>query len=387
MKKRWNLIYIFMGSFIYVLLTLICILGFFNSEITSKVNKYNFESIYLNTNYDFVVPSPSLNQVSELESADNGISVVTPYYSFAISLELNKSSVQSNVLMFDDYNKIKYTPYNYERIVKGTISEDGNIAIVDQNYSKKNDCTVGDIVSLQIGEKKYNFNIVAISENNTSYDEGSIALVISNVDSLSIYTNNSKYGGAFITASDYEKCKAYLNESYKPLGRLKDRSQFDSEETYNLHVSNFNNADWSQEVTDMRFNYSSLSVKYENVDSNINSKNVIQCVIIILFVLIFNIALLILPSQKKLFIEFLSKKNGSIKDIRNFYLKGNIYGLVIFSILMIIAMIFKVIINGGMFIFDQFILLFISPIIAILAGFAMSCIADLIIVKGLYSRK
>lgn len=387
MKKRWRFLYCFISLIVFILLATICIFGFFNSEVSAIVEKYNFESIYLNTDYDFVIPSPSFSQVSELETDDNGVKVLVPYYSFTTSLKVDSVDVQSNVLMFDNINKIEYTPYNEKRIVKGSIEKRNNVAIIDQYYANKNKCNISDSVSIKIGNNEYTFTIVGISENNTNYNDGSIALIVSQNDSKRINENNFKYGGAFVTASNYEKCKNYLNDTYKPLGRLKDRSDFKSDEAYLAHVSNFNNADWSKEITDMESNYKTLSVKYENVEKNNMVKNIIQCIVIFVFILFFNLLTIFLPSNHKMFAESLSKKKGTISDINKFYLKGNVFDFVFFELLLSVTMLIMVAVNGGMIIFNKITLFFCCPLIVIALNFVVCIILDKIAIKGIYSRK
>ena len=41
------------------------------------------------------------------------------------------------------------------------------------------------------------------------------------------------------------------------------------EDVYNQHLQNFNDADWSKEITNCQENYKVLSVKYENVQTGI----------------------------------------------------------------------------------------------------------------------
>lgn len=385
MKKHWKLIYLIVSSALFVLIALICSLGFFKSNVSSLTDKHNFESIYLNTEFDFVIPSPSFEQVEILENEQNGIKTIVPYYAFSTSLQVNNSSIQSNIVMFDDFSKIESTPYNSKRVVKGDILQKENVAIIDKLYAEKNNCNVGDSISLQIHSNAFSFEVVAITENNTAYD-GSVALVISNLDSKEINKTNFKYGAAYVVAENYQECKTYLFNEYKPLGRLKDKSEFMTEEAYDTHFSNFNNADWSKEVTDMKANYEQLSVRYDNVASNVIVGNIISIAIYIVSILAFNLIVIMLPSERKMFKELLTKKSRQTKDIISYNAKGNLFGMLVCMIVSLTTMGIILLSYDSLAVLSKLIGSIVMPIIAILVAFVINIVISNILLKKLYSR-
>lgn len=118
-SKRWLFSYLFVGSLVSIVLSLTCLFSLYKPSLVSSFEKYDFESIYQNTPIDFIVPSPSFEQIEELEKADNGIEKVTPYYSFSMEVKNGTQSFKSNALIFDDSNKLGFTPYDEARIIKG----------------------------------------------------------------------------------------------------------------------------------------------------------------------------------------------------------------------------------------------------------------------------
>ena len=385
MKKSWSKLYFFIYSFLFLLLTIITILGFYSPIITSIINKYNFESIYINTDYDFIIPSPSFDQISKLENSSNGIEVVTPYYAFTTHIKVENHDVQSNVILLDDYSKINYTPYNEKRIIKGAIEKKSNIAVIDDSFKKQNNCNIGDNISFTIKEKSYSFVVVAISENNPDYD-GSIALMLDLDLSREINDNIFKYSAAYVRSSNYDVCNNYLMNEYKPLGRLKSKECFDNEEAYNTHVSNFYNADWSQEITNLKENYKSLSVKYDKVPYNAFINTIIMCLIFTLFILFFNIIAIVLPKQKGLFKDLLVKKKGNLNDIISFYYKGNLWVLFVSILIIVFGITFVNLLSSSFSYFSLTLSYSIAPVCAIIGAIIINILIIKFIIKKMYLR-
>ena len=197
---------------------------------------------------------------------------------------------------------------------------------------QNNNCNIGDAVTLNVGGNEYKFVISGVSEINTYYDKGTVAVVLTDEQAKQFEIDGIIYSAAYVNAEDYEKCKAYLFSDYKPYGRLKDSSVFDNPETYDQHVKNFNDADWTKEITVCKDNYSSKSIKYENVENGILRNTIIASVIIALAVIILN-SVLLGSSELKSFIQgFLIKKSGTKSKVKSFYVSGIIFNSVIFSI-------------------------------------------------------
>ena len=331
MGKKWNKYYLLLGSILMVILSALCSLVFVRSNIYQSQDKKTFESIYTDTSIDFIVPSPSDSQVEELEQdVENGIGAITPYYETSSTIVIDGNGVKGTTIIIPDAAKIQYTPYGSSRIVSGDTDMASGDAIADKTFVANNNCKIGDIVDLSISGHDFSFQIKGTAESNTYYKDGTIAVVLSEEQTDQLKSDGLKYSSAFISASDYEKCKSYLYSEYKPYGRLKDESEFDDVETYNQHVQNFEDADWTKEITNCKDNYASLSVKYENVDSGIYKNMIIAAIIIFLAVIIFNSVLLRLDDLKKAFQGFLVKKSGTKVEIKAFYRKGIILNAVVF---------------------------------------------------------
>lgn len=385
-SKRWLFSYLFVGSLVSIVLSLTCLFSLYKPSLVSSFEKYDFESIYQNTPIDFIVPSPSFEQIEELEKADNGIEKVTPYYSFSMEVKNGTQSFKSNALIFDDSNKLGFTPYDEARIIKGNYVSESFIAIADSKYASKNGFSVGDTISAEICSERLTFKLSALSEDNPFLD-GSIALVIPQETSKNVIQPQYPYGGAYITANNYNQCKDFVKTEYKPLGRLKSRSDFDSDAAYEAHLKNFNSADWSQEITDMRENYSSLSNRYANVGKGLIRNTILFSSVIGISLLVFNLILCFLPSLRGFFGELHLKKSLSISKINGFYAYGSLYSGVITIVIISIGMLLMTVSQNPVKLFSDFWRLSLWPLAAIAIVSLLNVLIDFLIIKRWFSIK
>lgn len=322
MKGKWSKCYIVIGTIVILIIAAIGSFAFVKGNIGQADNKYDFESIYVNTVIDFIVPSPSYEQVSEIEgSSETGIEAITPYYETTTSVSIDGSSCSGTTVILPDENKVNNTPYSSSRIVKGNMPGAGQ-AVVDQSFKEKNGFGIGDTAEITIADRRMSFEIVGVSETNSYVKNGSIALVLDEDDKAALQDANVSLSAAYIKAADYEKCKSYLYNDYKPYGRLKDPSDFSSEDTYNQHLQNFNDADWTKEITNCDANYDSLKIKYENVESTSYRNLIIYAIIIVLAIIAMNIAFLKGADVQKAIKIFIVKSGGTVSDAKKFYSKG-----------------------------------------------------------------
>ena len=333
MKKKRNQWYLLLGTIIMLLVSCLCSFVFVKGNLEQAARKSSFESIYVNTNIDYIVPGPSNSQMNELESTDgNGINAVTPYYETTTTIDINRRSVNGTTILFPFAEKMKYTPYGQARITSGASELKGGDAVVDQTYIERYGCAIGDSVSISIAGWDYSFKITSVAETNTYYNNGTIALILTEDGAHQIEEAGIRYSAAYISADDVTTCESYLYSEYKPLSRLKDRSEFDSEDVYNQHLQNFNEADWSKEITNCQENYKVLSVKYENVQTGIWINIVIMAIIVALVIIVFNAILLTNSSIKSFMKTFLVKKSGTKDAVKAFYKTGITANVIVFCI-------------------------------------------------------
>lgn len=230
--------------------------------INQRASNYNSQSIYNNTNIDFIAPEPSFEQVNELPGT-NGIDRVFPFYLTKTSVNVNGKTRTTTVLLSDQFQNIDFTMYNSQRLIEKSNINVDNPILVDWQFSYDTSAGIGDTVSLSLNGNTVDFTIYAIYETNSIYDGGAILAQISGEQKEKIQqnSNNNGYSGMYVSANDYSVCKSYLTAEYRPLGRLKSRDQFEDEEQYKIHYDAIMSSGFANEITDFRAKESSLDKK------------------------------------------------------------------------------------------------------------------------------
>lgn len=222
-------------------------------HITQQANNYNAQSIYKNTDMDFIAPEPSYEQVTELEG-QNGVDKVFPFYLTKTQVSVNGVSRTTTVLLSDQFQTVGITMYNEARVIEKASAEVENPIYIDWQFAKDTGAKLGDTVSFSINNEAVEFRVYAIYETNTIYDGGAILAQITAEQAAGISNNsvNNGYSGMYISAADYSTCRTYLTTDYRPLGRLKDREAFDSDEQYQIHYDAIMSTGYANEITDFR---------------------------------------------------------------------------------------------------------------------------------------
>lgn len=230
--------------------------------ISRKASDYNAQSIYKNSDVDFVAPEPSFDQVRKLPGS-NGIKSIFPFYLTKTEVSVNGKTRTTTVLLSDDLNNHESTMYNDKRIIEKLSSDVEKPILVDWEFCHDTGAKLGDAVTFSLGETNVEYVISSVYETNTIYDGGAILAGITD-DQKQLIMNNSKnsgYSSMYITASNYQKCQSYLTTEYRPLGRLKDKSQFSDEKQYQTHYDAIMSSGFANEITDFRVRESSFNKK------------------------------------------------------------------------------------------------------------------------------
>lgn len=245
-------------------------------------SNYNDQSIYKNSEIDFIAPEPSFEQVDELVNS-YGIEKIFPFYLTKIKVNVNDGERTTTVLLSDKIQNIDITMYNDSRLIKKMDKECTNPILVDWKFCKETSSTLGDKVSFAIGGVEEEYTISAIYETNNIYDGGAILVQLSDEQkkSISDASKNSGYSGMYISASDYNACRTYLTTEYRPLGRLKSREQFDSDDQYQVHYDAIMSSAYANEITDFRIRENEKNQVVSSMMIWIGS--IISCVLIVLF--------------------------------------------------------------------------------------------------------
>lgn len=302
---------------LYTLLLSVAIAGmtvllFIYPYVGQRASEYNSQSIYKNTDIDFIAPEPSFEQIAEF-SGTHGIDKVFPFYMTKVQVSVNGTSRTTTVLLSDQFQNVDITMYNNNRLIEKSSVTFDNPIWVDWQFCHDTSASVGDTLSFVINGENIGYRIYAIYETNTIYDGGALLAQINSEQKEAISQNskNNGYSGIYISASGYAECQSYLTTDYRPLGRLKSAEQFGSEEQYQIHYDAIMNSAYANEITNLRIRESSLDKQSSDLMVWIGM------ILTVAVMLIFNIMMSRRGCEKVFFAKHCIPKGQSVKPYYN----------------------------------------------------------------------
>jgi len=216
-----------------------------------RLNEYNDISVFVNTNIDFDIPEPSVEQVVELWNKEF-IHSIYPYFLDEQHVLFNNRTRRTSIL-FADLSSGEFAMYNSSRLIEGSLTTwRTNQAYIDFAYHRETGAQVGDTISFPIMDEDMDFVVTAIFETNNRFLRGgAIAINLTN-EIRDLIGWERGYSGAFVVASDYSQARSYMWHDYRPLGRLRDRALFESDEIYQMHVDMITNRPYQNEIVFFR---------------------------------------------------------------------------------------------------------------------------------------
>ena len=341
MKGYWVRHRLFLTIILCIASAMVVGLLFAFPHITQQADNYNAQSIYKNTDMDFIAPEPSYEQVTELEG-QNGVDKVFPFYLTKTQVSVNGVSRTTTVLLSDQFQTVGITMYNEARVIEKASAEVANPICIDWQFAKDTGAKLGDTVSFAINNETAEFRVYAIYETNTIYDGGAILAQITAEQAAGIKNNsvNNGYSGMYISAADYSTCRTYLTADYRPLGRLKDREAFDSDEQYQIHYDAIMSTGYANEITDFR-------VRETDADAENNAMMIwIGAVLAAAIAIVFNVVMRKRGCERAYFTKLCIPKGQDVKP----YYKTSFVFETIAWILTFAAVLF-----GAVYMSDEFI--------------------------------
>ena len=227
--------------------------------IIDQADRYTSQSIYKNSEIDFIAPEPSFEQVRDLPGT-HGIDRIFPFLMTKTEVSVNGRSRTTNVLLSDLFQNVDMTMYSPARLIEQSSANINKPILVDWQFCHDTSATVGDVVTIMIGGTPVDYTISAIYETNSVYDGGAILAPMGDelMNAIMEQSKNNGYSGMFVSANDYDACQAYLTTEYRPLGRLKSADQFENDAQYQVHYDAIMSSGYANEITDFRVRENSL---------------------------------------------------------------------------------------------------------------------------------
>ena len=302
-------------------------------SIHQHASDYNAQSIYKNSQIDFIAPEPSFEQVGDL-SGTNGIDKLFPFFMTKSQVNIGGASRTTTLLLSDQFQNIDMTMYSQARLIEKAGAEYDNPILVDWQFCKDTGAKIGDTVELPIGGQSVDYKIFAVYETNTLYDGGAIIAEISADQKAAIaeQSSNNGYSGMYISASDYNVCQSYLTTEYRPLGRLKDRDQFSDDEQYQVHYDAIMSSGYANEITDFRVRENGLRLSSSSIMVWIGA------ILAIIVILGFNLAMSKRGCEKAYFTKQRIPKG---QDVKPYYSTAFLFELIITILLYAVFLILR----------------------------------------------
>lgn len=246
----------FLFSLISVLaLGTVSLFAFAKPNFTAHSENILLTSVYDKTNIDYDIPAPTKDQLTEIENLDY-VDGAFGYYFTDSSLKISGKSKKTKVLFSDMLDSLEFSMYNYSRLIS-KLDGLSNPLYADYKFVKDNNIQLGNEVEFN-GIK---FQVGRIYETNTYYGSAVFVPLIGEQKTL-IESVSRSYSGAYLKVNDLTKADAYLR-NYKPLGRLKTRAEFNTDEEYQIHYNSWSKANYYNEITSFESKRESVNLKTE----------------------------------------------------------------------------------------------------------------------------
>lgn len=306
--------------FASIIVVLVSCLVFVNPNIEYSAQNRAETSVYELSKIDYDIPSPTRDQLLNINDYEF-IDETFGYFYTQSQVMIGTKNIRTNILLSDNLLNLDFTMYNSNRLIEFTEIDNVNPIYIDFEYSKKNNLTLDDKIKFLNNE----FTVSRIYETNSYF---SSCVFIPMLEQSIFYgiEKETPYSGAFLKVNNHEKAEHFLR-NYKPLGRLKDKSSFESEEAYQDHYNAWNNTDFYNEITSFESRLESINIK-----SHIS--NYIAYVLLIVVISTLNLLLICRKSEVKYFNTLKDKK-----QIKKYYIFNELFSTLTMIVIVIIMFI------------------------------------------------
>jgi len=293
---------------------------FLLSPFERKVSEnFNINKLRKEANISFQIPSPGRSQIQEIMNNQN-IDAVFPYYDLFTDVSAgNKKILSDHYVMFITSSQAGTFPFVQESmfIKNGNIDTKKPLAFIDYSFAKQYRLSLGTEIGFNIGSASLTAPVAAITYNvnklmHIMEGDGTEGILIISIPESYIpdleesIGRTIQFGGAYIRTKNTNAVKAYLKD-YKPLGRLKDRRLFPTENEYIKYLNDFNKISYSAEIRDLSNTFTSFSPLY-----------IVEVIPILPLTLLLLFTFLFFSFNSQKFIAFAReniKNGGSVRNI------------------------------------------------------------------------
>ena len=230
-KIRNKRLHLSAAEFITALLLLgtLVVGAYFLSQYLDVKKNYNIKD----TSVDFIISAPSKDQVSEISALPHVDSVV-PYVFRTIEVSNNNNVIETNLYIIENGNDLPSTVFSEKLAVKKSNLNHENALFISQDFAQLAKLNLNDAIDISVEGNSVRFQIAGIYKSDYRNVGGTLIAVLSD-DVVSALGGTYRYNGAYICSNDVNKTRDYL-EDYQPLGDLRSREEFSSDEAYQIDL-------------------------------------------------------------------------------------------------------------------------------------------------------
>lgn len=319
MKKN-----IIMGLMVGFLLSII---GYF---FLCRLQETDYDvNYYGKVDFDFIIPSPWFNQISEIENKPF-VADITPYYLTDREICSKHNNSEIYIYLIEENANLGITPFSEKFIIDGTALRQNGI-VIDESVKNLLNVSVGDVLSIHIGSKVFEVEVNGVVQSNRFASKLSTAIYLSNEIKLAYEQNvrHAVYSAAFVKASDIVEAEHYFNEDYRAMGKAGDRSWYNDDDTYDFARNSIMEIPVGKEVT----NIAQIKANAISNTDTAQKANIRILIYACLFVFVVNIIVWIAKifAQLKTIRENRIRKKGEdVKKIVDEFKFGEIVTFIIF---------------------------------------------------------
>ena len=180
-------------------------------------------------------------------------------------------------------------------------------------------------MSFSLRGVKLEYKVASIFENDELYNHGTFVVGMSDVLKTALFSDgNVKYSSAYISSNNCQETWNYLSTNYKPLGRQKSRSEFESDEDYQKYLTEFNSNNYSLEITQFQPKYELAKADSAGLLKTANAVLVASSIIPFVLAVVYLIVSRLIKSESSFLKANLSDYNGG-ENIKYFALDSGLF--------------------------------------------------------------
>lgn len=220
---------------------LLCSSLFFFKSYGDTKSLYNIE----NTEVDFIIQAPSQEQVEELKGMAH-IDHVVPYYYRSSTVTSTSKSTKTALFIIDAVQDIEYTPCSNKLLLQQSKQNIDDPVFISDDLASAASISIGDVIQIAVDGNSVSVTVAGIFGSDHRHVGGTvIAIKTANITTA---MKSSKYNGAYISSNNDTESRNYFNNDYIPMGDLRTRDEFDSDEAYQIYLDGRSESDTTKET-------------------------------------------------------------------------------------------------------------------------------------------